>query len=231
MAVIFPYEGVKGTELISTERLEEEWPKTWEYLSECKHLLMKREHGRIPEDRWYGYVYLKNHEEFLGNHPRILATAMASEPSFGLDQEGRFFFTGGGSSGIYGINVNPSLDLAPEYLLGLLNSQYLGWELRQISSPFKGGYYVQRPQYLRRLPIRALDLGKPSEKRQHDGVVGLVMEMLTLEERLRPLRDTPSEERAYLERRVAQVDRAIDEAVYTLYGLADWERRLVEGND
>jgi hypothetical protein len=29
--------------------------------------------------------------------------------------------------------------------------------------------------------------------------------------------------------RVAQVDRAIDEAVYALYGLTDAERRLVAG--
>jgi hypothetical protein len=38
----------------------------------------------------------------------------------------------------------------------------------------------------------------------------------------------PSEERAELERRTAQVDRAIDEAVYELYGLTDAERLLVE---
>lgn len=43
------------------------------------------------------------------------------------------------------------------------------------------------------------------------------------------MRSTPSEERAELERRVAQVDRDIDEAVYALYGLTDSERRLVEG--
>ena len=190
---------------------------------------MKREHGTIPENRWYGYVYLKNHEEFLGNRSRILATAMASEPSFGLDIVGRFFFTGGGSSGIYGIDVKPSFDIAPEYLLGLLNSQYLGWELRQISSPFRGGFYVQRPQYLRRLPIRVLDLGKPQEKRQHDGIVDLVEDMLALQARLGPLRGTPSEERAELERHIAQVDRDIDEAVYALYGLTDAERQLVEG--
>ena len=42
--------------------------------------------------------------------------------------------------------------------------------------------------------------------------------------------DTPSEERADLERSVAQVNQAIDEAVYTLYGLTDRERRLVEGD-
>jgi hypothetical protein len=39
----------------------------------------------------------------------------------------------------------------------------------------------------------------------------------------------PHNKRAELERRVAQVDRDIDEAVYKLYGLTDPERRLVEG--
>lgn len=34
---------------------------------------------------------------------------------------------------------------------------------------------------------------------------------------------------AELERRIAQADWAIDEAVYALYGLTDAERRLEEG--
>ena len=40
---------------------------------------------------------------------------------------------------------------------------------------------------------------------------------------------TPSEERAELERRVAQVDQDIDAAAYALYGLTDSERGLVNG--
>ena len=44
-----------------------------------------------------------------------------------------------------------------------------------------------------------------------------------------PLPPTPSEEGAELERRVAKLDQDIDGAVYTLYGLTDAERRLVEG--
>ena len=58
-----------------------------------------------------------------------------------------------------------------------------------------------------------------------------VEEMLRLQERRQPLRDAPSEERAEVERRVAQVDRDIDEAVHALYGLTDAERRLVEGDE
>jgi hypothetical protein len=70
----------------------------------------------------------------------------------------------------------------------------------------------------------------PYRDRRHGGIVGLVEEMLALQERLGPLRGLPSEERAELERRVAQVDRDIDEAVYKLYGLTAAERRLVEGD-
>ena len=58
--------------------------------------------------------------------------------------------------------------------------------------------------------------------------MALVEEMLAFQERLGPLRETPNEERAELERRVDQVDKDIDEAVYALYGFTDAERRLVE---
>ena len=43
-------------------------------------------------------------------------------------------------------------------------------------------------QFLGQLPIRVLDRGNPEQKRQHDGIVALVEEMLRLPERLMPLR-------------------------------------------
>ena len=227
--LIFPYELVdESPQLMSDKRLEVESPRVWQYLLQHKYDLETREHGRWRGTQWYKFGRHQNLLQFLKSSQRILATSMAIQPSFAIDAYGKLFFTGGGSSGVYGLVFAPTNDLRLEYLAALLNSSLLGYLLKSMSSPFRGGYYVQRPQYLRRLPIRVLDLGKRADKRQHEGIVGLVEEMLRLQQRLAPLRGAPSEAQADLERRVAHVDRAIDEAVYALYGLTDAERRLVE---
>jgi SAM-dependent methyltransferase len=116
------------------------------------------------------------------------------------------------------------------YLLGLLNSKLISFVYKAFYSGIHmgGGYLRFRSEYLQELPIKRIAWGKPEEKRQHDRVVGLVEEMLALQERVAPLRNVPSEERAELERHIVQVDWAIDEAVYELYGLTDAERLLVE---
>ena len=59
-------------------------------------------------------------------------------------------------------------------------------------------------------------------------IVGLIEKMLALQERLAPIRNVASTQRDDLLRQVAQVDSAIDEAVYDLYGLTKAERRIIE---
>lgn len=78
------------------------------------------------------------------------------------------------------------------------------------------------------LPIRRLDLAKPDEKAQHDRIVALVEEMLALQQRRHPVTPFTAADREELDRRIAQQDRAIDDAVYGLYGLTADERRIVE---
>lgn len=122
-------------------------------------------------------------------------------------------------TGAYNLNRLSNIVAQPGHnlfgLLGILNSALLNWlfETRFYD-------YEIKPIYLRQSPL--------ADSNSSD-LIALVEEMLALQARLSPLRSTPSEERAELERRVAQVDWAIDEAVYALYGLTDAERRLVEG--
>ena len=54
--------------------------------------------------------------------------------------------------------------------------------------------------------------------------------MLALQHRLAPIRNIASEERADMERRISQLEKAIDDAVFELYGLTDAERQLVAGD-
>ncbi len=83
-----------------------------------------------------------------------------------------------------------------------------------------------------KLPIRRLDLGKPAEKAAHDEIVALVETMLALQKERAALRPEDSyDEVRSLERKINEVDAAIDRKVYALHGLTEQEIRMVEGRE
>lgn len=62
---------------------------------------------------------------------------------------------------------------------------------------------------------------------RHDQMVALVERMLDLHRQLRTAR-TP-QDKTFLETQITVTDRAIDQLVYTLYGLSEEEIAIVEG--
>jgi type I restriction-modification system DNA methylase subunit len=223
--LLFPYTVHNGTAaLIPADEFEQGYPRCWAYLQENRKALEDRERGKMRHQRWYAYVYPKSLA--LHDVPKFAVPRLVHRLEAFHDGEGAYYLD---NVDVGGLILKEGSHLQYLYVLALLNSKLLDWYFRQISVPFRGGFRSANRQYLEPLPIRVLEVGKPADKRQHDSIVGLVEEMLALQERLAPLRGMPSEERLELERRIAQVDRALDEAVYALYGLTDAERRLVEG--
>jgi hypothetical protein len=110
-----------------------------------------------------------------------------------------------------------------------LNSSLLDFNLKKISSPFRGGFFSYARRYIEKLPIRCIDFANPNEKKMHDDLVALVDRMLELNKRLTPLRNTSCNERDELLRQIKRTDDEIDNLVYNLYGLTEEERKIVEG--
>jgi hypothetical protein len=223
--LLFPYHVSDGkATFIPAEEFERRYPRCWAYLQENRKVLEDRECGKMRHERWYAF----GRTQSLGLHgyPKLAVPRLVHRLEAFYDTQGQYYLD---NVDVGGLILKDATRQDYQYVLALLNSKVMDWYFQQISVPFRGGFRSANRQFLEPLPIRVLDLDKPQEKRQHDRIVGLVEQILALQERLAPLRDTPSEERAELERRIAQVDRAIDEAVYALYGLTDAERRLVEG--
>jgi hypothetical protein len=175
---------------------------------------------------WYGYVYKKNHTKF--RFPKLLVPSIASGSCFAEDLEGKYYFvgSGGGGGGGYGISLNSNEESSPYYVLGLLNSSLISSFIKQISTPFRGGYYALNRQYIENIPIRTIDFTNPAEVKLHDRLVSLVERMLELHKRTP---QTPHEKER-LEREIASTDAQIDRLVYELYGLTEEEIRIVEGS-
>ncbi len=115
------------------------------------------------------------------------------------------------------------------YLLGLLNSQLMGFYVRTTGE--KG---TQRlfPRIsltnLRQLPIRTIDFNNPTDKANHDNLVKLVEQMLALNKQLAAAKAPQTQ--TVLQRRIDATDKQIDELVYQLYGLTAAEIEIVENS-
>jgi hypothetical protein len=79
------------------------------------------------------------------------------------------------------------------------------------------------------LPTCRINFDDPGEKAQHDHIVRLVTEMLELHKERAEAERTLDDRRHRLANRIEELDKAIDAAVYMLYGLTEDEIRVVEG--
>lgn len=114
--------------------------------------------------------------------------------------------------------------------MGLLNSRYLDWLYRNLVREIGRVFAQVKLSKIKQLPIRRINFADPTEKQQHDEIVALVEAMLELQkEYAEAERGKFRDKTDALKRRIAQVDAAIDAAVYRLYDLSEEEIRVVEG--
>ena len=80
---------------------------------------------------------------------------------------------------------------------------------------------------IKQLPIHLVDFHDDAEKLNHNNLVSLVTQMLSLHKELSEAK-TP-QDKNFLQRQIEQTDRKIDQLVYELYGLSQEEIAIVEG--
>ena len=172
--------------------------------------------GRKPGSyKWYEIQdSIDYHEEF--DKPKIMLPDISVRGNFTLDQ----------SNGYFSANTTYLIISDDKYLLGVLNSSLMTFFYKNSFAAYRGGYLRFFTQYLEKLPIRTIDVNKPSEKAIHDNLVSFVDRMLDLHKKKAAL--PQSAEREKIEREIAVTDEKIDEIVYGLYGVTDEERKIIE---
>lgn len=159
--ILFPYTIRDGkAKLIDGKTFETRYPRTWKYLLDNRQLLESRERGKWTGVlNWYAYGRRQNLEQF--DQPKIMTQVLADQSSFAVDDVGFYYFVGGGNAGGYGIVLKSDQNLSLPFVCGLLNSSVVDWNLKKISTRFRGGFYSYARRYLERLPIEI-----PLTKRQ-----------------------------------------------------------------
>jgi type I restriction-modification system DNA methylase subunit len=121
----------------------------------------------------------------------------------------------------------PSLD--SRYILGIINSCLMQWFYSNIINPEMGEAFAQvKRGHLIQLRIYWPDFTNPADVAQHDKMVAMVEQMLTLHQQLAGA--TIPQQKQMLKRQIETTDRQIDMLVYELYGLTDEEIAIVEGS-
>jgi hypothetical protein len=124
------------------------------------------------------------------------------------------------------IIINNS-DINVFLFLALLNSKLLNF-IYEIINPEKGEALAQvKKRHIEQLPIPTLDLSSKSGKAAHDNLVSLVDKMLKLKQK--EAAEPNQQLKTMITRQIDGVDKAIDTAVYALYGLTEEEIKTVEG--
>jgi hypothetical protein len=116
--------------------------------------------------------------------------------------------------------------MQPHYLLGLLNSRLLSYQLRTVCPAKLSGYIRFSSSYLTSAPIPDRGACGSSENGIYKHIVELVHRMLSLHTQLRSTKT--GHDKTLLQRQIAATDREIDRLVYELYGLTDEEIKIVE---
>jgi len=186
------------------------------YPSIAAHLKPYSEKAQKRYDKgeyWWELRACDYYEDF--EKPKIIIPAIVQKASYTFDELD--FYSNDKTS------IIATDDL---YLLGLLNSQVLDLVLHSIASTKQGGYFEYKPMYVQQLPIRTIDFDNPTDKANHNQIVKLVEQMLTLNKQLAAAFDPQT--KTVLQRRIDATDQQIDELVYQLYGLTAEEIELVE---
>ncbi len=133
--------------LIDQERLENDLPLTWSYLTEHRDTLESREGGRFEDrDDWYGFGYPKSMTRF--EDPKLICPEIAAEATFMLDDVGTWYF-----KAAYGVQLEDEFKDWTDTFAALLNSNALDFYLKHYTTLKVDGYYKYTTNYLTPLPV------------------------------------------------------------------------------
>jgi hypothetical protein len=151
LRLVFPY-SVSGAKwrILDPDDLAATFPKLWyEYLLPCRAILDRRESGRFKGKHFYQYSRQQNFIPL--SKPKLVTPDMADHMRFSYDEKGDIFFSGGAAGGVC---VRPGSQIAPELLLGIMNSRLVERLIRDRNGVgYRGGYMNCEIRFLRNVPV------------------------------------------------------------------------------
>lgn len=103
-------------------------------------------------EAWYAHWCPREAWKFKTQ--KILTQVLAPRATFAFDEEGEYWFVGGGNAGVYGLILRDDLEVDSWFVLAVLNSRTFDEALKGVSSRFRGGFYSYAKRFIERIPVR-----------------------------------------------------------------------------
>ena len=222
MELIKPYYTAKEINRYCVKKGENEWiiytksdinkyindyPKVRKHLDQYKQVI-------TSAFRPYGLHRARNEEFFVGE--KILCVRKTKRPSFSYvdfpSYVSRMF-----------ISIKPKENVNLKVLTGILNSKLIHFWL--YSKGKKEGNQLQ----IDVSPLLEIPIKIPLESTQKS-IVKLVDKMLSLNNRLNEIGDKKTDEMYKIEEEIKNIDYQIDDLVYTIYGITEDEKEIIESS-
>jgi adenine-specific DNA-methyltransferase len=219
--VIFPYQIEEKVTLININVLKSDYPLALSYFERVRKILIKRKLEFSSGD-FYKYSAGISLSEY--SQKKILIPDMLVESRFGIDINGEYYH----GPAIHSFVINEQYNyLHYNYVLALLSSKLFWFFISHTSTALRGNAYRLTPEYINPFPVKVIDKNNQSELYAHDNLVSLVDKMLDLKQK--EAAEKSDHLKTVVTRQIDSVDKAIDTAVYGLYGLTEDEIKVVEG--
>lgn len=149
MRIICPYHEGGCKALVMTEdQIKSRFPKTYDYLNECRELLATRDKGKKTYDAWYAWGRTQG---MSAPGPKLLTKTFSRGPNFLLDESDSLFCNG------YAVfQPQPNLfgaALSIRALQRILNSSVLYYYTRLTSFQIEGGYECYQKNFIERFGV------------------------------------------------------------------------------
>jgi len=145
--LLFPYlVAGNDVQLMTSQHMQEYFPKAWSYLKSCERELRRRENGRFDDNQWYRFGRHQNLERQEITKLIVAQTVPSLRVSF--DPSAELYLNNVRVNGII-----PSSLTNGYFLLGVLNSPVCDFVFKRIAKPKDGGWFEANKQFIAPLPI------------------------------------------------------------------------------
>jgi len=148
LAVIYPYIIENDeTRIVPETKLEQDYPKTYEYLDSHRERLRNRQSEHMNYETWYALNRPRQKDFF--ESPKVIVPDICQRSEFTVDNSGEYYI---GNTG-YGVVPNENIKTNRQYLLALLNSSTTWFYIYQTSTVLENDFRRFLASYLEPLPI------------------------------------------------------------------------------
>ena len=219
---IYPYKEKDGKTIILQEtEFSKSYPLAYKYLLNYKDELRELR-IKFKTNPVYWYSCHRGREIALFEQTRIITPEISLGCHMTISPAGLYHNTQ-----VYSFFPKAERKEDLTYWLGVLNSKLMWFFMKSTGTFLRGGYVRYKTEYLRPFPIRTIDFSTTIDKTNHDHMVQLVKQILTLHKQLAEAKT--SHDQTVIQRQIDATDRQIDKLVYELYELIPEEIKIVEG--